>query len=1274
MAEKEFDPFSLGFEAEENNEVSAITAAVAGIGSGLIKIPEGFVSLGAELIDLGLDTNTAAEVEKFFDQINPFEEVAQQKAAGKITEALTQVVSLGAAGAKLGVKLADKAIKAKKSGNYVKLSNPNLIKATQKANQLNKAAKVKRFAAGVTGGALGETFVADVEDIGTFGDVFGGPTELDREEEPDASDDALRKLMNRAKFGSESILVTPFVYGVGMGAKALAQRGKDLAYSNSQLMRFFDKVGSAFRARGAKPQEIFERKRLEIGRGMADVNQANEIVKQIDREVDRIFPFYKTVANKSVQKEKDQLLANMNDVMFSGKLDEPIPANSFDKLYKTLREKGLSKDNANALLDSLKTARAKFTELINLSSNAPADIATLRGLMGSRVGDYLGNTYRIFEDKPVLPFQVYKPTEQAMDNAKNLFKRYAAKNKNPITDLEAEQIVNDLIKTVPKNISPGELPYFKYLDLTPAAETSLVKKTFQREVEKEIGGETIKEVIGPGSKIFRDLFGEIKDPRYSIYNAMTKLSGVARKNQFFEEMADVNNSLRNQGQRGFFYESRLDARQALPNQEIVALDDYVTPYFKGSYSVNPLQGMFTSKDIAEGIGNAQNFSRFLRGERAGATLPEKGITWMYRNLILFPKAVSQIAKTVLSPVTHFRNFFSASAFSGANGIFFEPQLFGGLKEAVKTIQVGTRSEAANKLYRELLELGVVNSEVRLGDLKNLMRDTKMIDGINFDGALKAIMKRMAKFQKGAEDLYTAEDDFWKITNYFVEKERLAKAYTKAGREFTERQLKEEAADIVRNTVPNYAYVSDTVRALRSLPLGNFMSFPSEILRTSTNIAQRAIKEIKDPALRSIGMKRLMGMSVTAVAAPYAIQKGFQGLYDVTNEELQALKDIGVPEWSKNSTILPIRDPNTGELKFIDYSHGNAYDTVYRPFQTLLNEVQRGIEDEEVLMKSFLRGIAKAAGELADPFVSESIFTEAALDIIARGGVTREGGRLYTEQTPEGDKMKIIIDHLSEAMMPFSKQQLVRLYQAALDKADKRGQTFELPDELGGLAGFRAIKVDPLRNMGFEISKYQEGERNARREFTGGAEGVLKGGEVDPQQIIRQYFIANKALYDVRKNMHNKIKSAQILGTDTGSLQDEFSKRQISANEFGELDLGYFIPYFPSQNIQDRFQQIADDLGISNPFFEALNEIIQMQIDFSNQRLNEPFTLDLEDYIAPVVDPVSLAPLPEQPMPNPQVLQSLAPIQNISQTGLTPVEQALLSPEEQQIRLRQRGMV
>ena len=49
-----------------------------------------------------------------------------------------------------------------------------------------------------------------------------------------------------------------------------------------------------------------------------------------------------------------------------------------------------------------------------------------------------------------------------MQNAKKLLMRYSQKNKNPLTELEAEQVVNDLLKTVPKNQVPGELPFFKY--------------------------------------------------------------------------------------------------------------------------------------------------------------------------------------------------------------------------------------------------------------------------------------------------------------------------------------------------------------------------------------------------------------------------------------------------------------------------------------------------------------------------------------------------------------------------------------------------------------------------------------------------------------------------------------------------------------------------------------------------------------------------------------------------------------------------------------------
>ena len=1263
----------LTTELEKVNNPSQIEAGVAGVASGLIRIPAGFVSFGAELIDLGFDTELATKFEKIVDEVDPFDEVAEKKALGKITQTLTQLVGVGKIGSDLlqaGVNRAGKAMKAKRAGKYANLKNENVRKAVEKADKLNKASKTKRFAVGLAGAAGGETFVYDVESIGTFGDVFeGGPTQLDREERDDPSEDAARKLLNRLKFGFESLLITPFVYTAGVGLKALATRGKELTYSNSVLERFFDKVGSTVRARGAKPQEIFEAKRTEIGRGMADTNKAMEVVKEIDKSISKMFPTIRTAFNKSLQKERKKTVEDLNELMFSGKLDEPLPVNMYDKVYKTLREKNLSREDAQGLIGTIKEARTKFTELINLSSNAPKDVATLRGLMGDRVGEYLGNTYKIFEEKSILPFQSYKPTEEAIGKAKNLFKRYALRNGQDLTDLDAEQMVTNLLKTVPKNITPGELPFFKYIDLTAAAEKPYAKKAFQRVVEKDIDGETIKEVVGPGSKIFRELFGEIKDPRYSIYNAMTKLSGVARKNQLFDELAKQNDELISQGQRGFFYESPQAAQSALPYQDIVALDEYLLPFFKGEYAINPLQGMYTSKAVAEGLGNAQNFGKFLRGERAGATLPERGIMWMYRNLLLFPKAVSQIAKTVLSPVTHFRNFFSASAFAAANGVFFERTALNGLKQAVKTIQIGTRSKEANDLYRELLELGVVNSEVRLGDLKNLMRDTKMLDGIDFDSGLKALLRKLGKFRKGAEDLYTAEDDFWKITNYFVEKDRLAAAYAKAGIKKTSRELKEEAGDIVRNTVPNYAYVSDTVRALRALPFGNFMSFPSEILRTGTNIARRGLKELNTPGLESIGMKRLIGMATITAAAPPTIQAGFQALYDIADEELEAIKKF-LPEWSKNSTILPIKNEETGEYKYIDFSHGNAYDTLSRPFFTLISNVQAGITDEEPLMKGFIKGALEATGELADPFISESIFTEAAFDILARGGVTREGRRLYTDSTPDGDKYKIIVNHLATALMPFSTKQIGRLYRSALDKADERGQKFELPDELLGFAGFRAVKIDPLRNMGFEISKYQAGKREARREFTGGAEGVLKGGKVDPDQIIRQYFIANQALFNVKKNMHDKVKASQVLGVDEENLAVEFDKRQIPVKEFGQLNEGIFVPYFPSKDILLRFQEIGDRLGIPSQFEEVEGIIETMYEDFADQPLDEPFEFRLEDYITPTQPTLSQAPLPEQPMPNPQIVASQP---NVMQTGLTPTEQALLSEEEKVLKLRQRGL-
>ena len=1273
-------------DEEINSERSVITSALAGVASGVIKVPEGIISLGAELIDLGFDTDLAADVEQMFDKINIFEDIADDTAIGRLTEGLVQIGVPGG----IGFKLASRAIKAKKAGNYMNIKGTNLQKAAKKADDFNKTIGKKRFAAGVAGGAAGEAFVADVEELGTFGDVFeAGPTDLEEVTDEGGREDAFKKLMNRTKFGAESLLITPIVYGVGKGIKAAALRGKNIEFSNSKLDKFFNKTFSALRARGAKPQSIFEAKMAEKGATMADTNRAMELVKTIDSEVDSMFPIVKSVLDKSSDKRKADIYKELNDYLFAGNIGDDLSIAQSNAVTKFLKDNNANDESIIKIIDSLNGARQKFTQLINASSNAPKDVQTLQSLMGKRVKDYLGSTYRIFEDKSMLPFLAYTPTEQAIKGTKEYFKRYAKENGKNLTDFQAQSMVDSVIKSAKNQKAPPGLP-IKFAKGTLAEEGPQIDKFFKKVVTDDIKPERLlAETPSKDREVIKKLFGEIKDPRFSIYNSMTKLSNIARKNELFENIAKQDKALKKAatattpgGSRGFFFDDALEAAEALPNQEIVELDRYMTPYFKDEFTINPLAGKFTTKAIAEGLGDSTKTLKFLFEPREGATGIEKGLTWGYRNLVLFPKAASQVAKTILSPQTHFRNLFSATAFSAGNGILFEnPAVVGrAFRDAFGQLQVGKRSAEANEAYRELLELGVVNSQVQLGDIKNLLTDTRMGENLNIGKPLESMMKKLTsgtgrKLKAGmkfAEDLYTAEDDLFKIANYAVEMQRLRGAYTKAGIKFTERQLKEEAADIVRNTVPNYAYVSDTVRALRRLPLGTFMSFPSEILRTTTNIAKRSIKEIQNPALRSIGLKRLAGMTTVLAAAPYGIQKGFQGLYNVTNEELRALKQF-LPEWSKNSTILPIRDEETGELKYIDFSHGNAYDTAIRPFQTLLNNIQQGIENEDVLMKGIMTGMAEAAGELASPFISEAIYTEAMLDLIARGGKTREGRQIYTEAQMEnepGTAIKNMIEHLGKSMLPFSYPQLTRLYQAAADKPSERGEFFELPDELTGFLGYRQVKIDPVRSMGFKISDYQRGNREARALFTGGSESLLKGGPKTGRDVIERFIVANKAKFNNDKQMRANIQAADILGTDMDAIRTEFRERQL-INLYNRLDNDIYTPFFPSENIQREFRQIEDRIGVDNPFEEVRDVLIEIQDELRDLSFDDEFDINIDEYLPPI-DDLSQAPLPPTPDVDPAMIQ---PVQqaSLTQTGLTPSEQALLSPEEQAIRLRQRGM-
>ena len=351
---------------EKDNKVSTLQSILSGIGSGLIEIPKGAFSLGATLYDLGAGTNKAAEIEQWFENPTELDEKAEATTAGKITQALVNLGVPGVYGFKLGSNLAKTAIQSKKAGNYFTLNNPALRNAADKAAELNTKGKLAQFAAGAVGGGLSDAvFVGDVEQMGTLGDLLGGPTELNRGE-GELDYDPTRELINRVKFGTESALFSGLISGTGTTIKKLAQRGKDLRFSNSAIDRALDKMASYVRARGGKTQEFFDIERQQIGRRSLDLELAKQVSRDLDTNIDAIFPAWRTVANKQTAKQRNETLNKLNDLLLSGEptLDDAgkVTFQSMDQNLQTeitqrLKDLGAKDENIKAIFDNFNIIR-----------------------------------------------------------------------------------------------------------------------------------------------------------------------------------------------------------------------------------------------------------------------------------------------------------------------------------------------------------------------------------------------------------------------------------------------------------------------------------------------------------------------------------------------------------------------------------------------------------------------------------------------------------------------------------------------------------------------------------------------------------------------------------------------------------------------------------------------------------------------------------------------------------------------------------------------------
>ena len=862
------------------NQVGTFESMLAGVGSGLIAIPKGLFSLGATLLDLGVDSGKAAEVEKWFDDLTEWDEKAEATAAGKITELLVNIGIPGGVGFKVASGMAKQAMLASKTGKYLKLNTPTLKEGVKKAAELNAKGKTNQFFAGAIGGGLAEgVFIGDVEKAGSFGDLIGGPTEIRRGDDADA----VRDLLNRVKFGTEGALFTGILGGIGKGIKKVTSRTEKLDIVNSKIDRLIDKFASGFRARSGKDQIFFDMERTSKGLSSGDAMLAKNASREVDTIIDGLFAPWRTIANKQTAADRKKMLGEIQKLLLSGdpqiipvkgrvlntqgrelyEMYKKASVDNFKGRYKTEEEflkdlidgksnpilfatektgvqirstptdgalnlkkytetgKGgrfkaefgdldpkLKKDVAEKLMKAgakdeqiksiyanLSAIRTRWSELFtNLGRTLePDELKLFKEYFGDKFSGYLGATYDIFQNKSIIPWLRYKPAAEAIDETKQVFKdSYALANPGKVLgDLEAEQYVADILEEG-GHMLPKGMRMDKPTDAIFKVPDFFVNRTVLKETTTKRGSPLISagDIKDPEIvKTFEKLLGKQYDPMQTMIGGMAKLSILSRRNIFFDDLMKKNDDLIATGKKPLFVQTNREAlgvwgpggfRQIRVDQaRRLAVES------KAGAS-NPFQKdgipLFASNGIADGL------------EQAAGGLSGSGpLMRMYESLVLWPKATSQIAKTILSPVTHARNFISAASFAAANGILpvhvgkvpitiaGKETLENPIKLAYSALQTGLKgTRQQNELYERLLELGVVNSNVRLGDLSRLLRDVNFGETMTSDKGLRLLLKPLSKLKSVGQDLYTAEDDFWKIYSWAIEKSRIAKAFEKQG--------------------------------------------------------------------------------------------------------------------------------------------------------------------------------------------------------------------------------------------------------------------------------------------------------------------------------------------------------------------------------------------------------------------------------------------------------------------------------------------------------------
>ena len=823
--------------------------------------------------------------------------------------------------------------------------------------------------------------------------------------------------------------------------------------------------------------------------------------------------------------------------------DEVDSSELVERINKALVGEELEVPLPANIAKEVEQARELIDEMSGRIINSSIPNDEFKEVISENAGSYLRRSYRLFEDTG------YKPSANIRSNAQDYIANVILGKKKDISIEQAFEEADGVVKSILRETS-DEGAVFEYFQGLRRVNTEILQ-----------GRKDIPEPI-------RALMGEITEPAENIVLTVSKMARLVETNKFFEAVDKL-------GAENYIFDGPL-SRDGV---------EY-TAKITGTNSV--LDGKYTTAEMLTALKEKE--SMLLDG--AGGAVGD-----LYRNFLTL-KGGAQLVKTVYSHVTHLRNILGGAQFGMANGT----NPFG--KEGVRTLSVLKNrisqggDEALDEMYQKYLRLGIINTNVRVNEFRALLDTGFETKADTFGRKLSEKLQGYglsAEAQKLPEEIYMAVDDFYKVTNFEYELDVLKQAFPDEAIEV----LEARAADIVQNTFPNYDRVPKGIKALRYLPIGNFVSFPTEIWRTSANILKQASAEINSGSevLKARGIRRMAGYGATLVGWG-AIAEGSAQLAGLVPEEAEAAQYLSETPWSRSPRNFVRID---GKLYANDTQFINSYSAISAPFVNAYKAIEDGTLRDERLDRVLGEAILEGSSALLAPYIEESIFTEALDDVraamMSESGRTPEGKQLFAPGMPFTEKAVNGFAHIAQAFEPGSIKSLRDLAGAALEVPNKNtGQPKDLRAELfTNLTGVRFTELNPADALMYGLKDYNYKVQNVVRPQ---AKYGMAASKIEARYEQRQ-----RKLYEYQQDLYTKyIAAERLMGREEAIkilIDNGMSKEQV-----GFLVSNTFRPERPSMNLMiDMFEKLPAEEQVRNR--DAITSMFNQYSEFYRTPLIRP---------------------------------------------------------------------